>query len=367
MRFVLPTILLLGFGHCSFGQGAAPASEKNVTMTFAGPPLEIPLIGLLHSLPQRPSLDDSLARRVYARNRVKTVSLVYLRPNGGAPDTLDYTELDRAGYPVLTAKPDFKARTHLRYNRQHQLIRLTKDATPGFAFVVQTDFDPATQITTTRVGPTLATLAPYQTGHPIQLGATRDYEVFLTAVPGLPAPAVSRVLLSTRKLGGDTTRTDVLGYQGGQVVRSESYYAIGRQPRQREGGTIVLPNAGRATRALEGRFIPNQRSTFDAAGRLIRLQQPPAPLSLSPKPSTQTSADGSSSMTISPVTDTLTTTYQRNADGQLLREEHHGKLYAKFTTAAGPPFTAYEYLPNGLRHSQTDNHGTRHEYRYTFF
>ncbi|GAA4500107.1 hypothetical protein GCM10023172_19840 [Hymenobacter ginsengisoli] len=367
MRFVLPTLLLLGLGHCGFGQGTAPASEKKITMSFSGSPLEIPLIGLVYTLPQRPSLEDSLARRFYTRNRVKSVALVRLRPSGGAPDTVDYTEFDRAGYPVLMANPDFKQRQHLRYNRRHQLISLTKDAEPGFAWVVQTDFDPATQTTTTRVGPTPAALALFQKGHTTQHGATRDYETFLTAVPGLPAPPVSRVLLRTRKLGGDTTRTDVLGYEGEQVVQSESYYAIGRLHRQLESGTIVLPVAGRATRTLEGKFVPNQRSTFDAAGQLIRLQYLPKPPELTAKPVTQTSADGSGSLTIKASSDTLTTTYQRDADGQLLREAISGMSYAGFTKPASPPFTTYDYLPNGLRRSKTDSHGTRYEYRYTFY
>lgn len=368
MRVILPTLLLLSIGHCSYGQGTAPTGETKTKLSFSGPSLPVPLIGLVNSLPQqRASLDDSLARCYYARNHVKTVAMVRVSATGMALDTLDYTELDRAGYPILTAKPIFQVRTHLRYNRRHQLISLTKEVQPGFDWVLQTDYDPTTQTTITRVGRTLATLALYQTGHSSQHGKNSSHETLLMAVPSLPAPTVSRVLVNISALGGDTIRLDVLGYQGDQVVTSEAYYAIGRQPQQREGGTIVLPTAGRSTKTLEGKFIPNQRSTFDAAGRLSSIQYLPAPLLLADRPVTQTSPDGQGSMTIKQSTDTLTTTYLRNADGQLLREEFHGKMYTNYNTSAGPPYNAYDYLPNGLRRSKTDNHGTHYAYRYTFY
>lgn len=369
MRFVLPTLLLLGLGHCGFGQGTAPASEKKVTMTFAGPSLKIPLIGLLYSLPQRPSLDDSLARLAYARNRVKTVAVVRLNKAGAALDTLDYTELDRAGYPVLMAKPGFKQRSHLRYNRQHQLVSVTNDARPDFAWVVQTDYDPATKTTITRVGSTPASLALFQTGHSSQNGKVSNNEILFMAVPGFPAPQVSRILLSRAVVSGDTTRVDVLGYQGEQVVQAEAYYAIGRQPRQRESGTIVLPSAGRATRALEGKYIPNQRNIYDAAGWLICIQRLPVPPQLADKPVTlsNTNAQGSMTMTIKNAADTLTTTYQRNADGQVLREEFKGIKYPRSAKPIIPQLTTYDYLPNGLRRGKTDSRGTRYEYQYTFY
>ena len=367
MRVILPTLLLLGLGHYGFGQGTPPAGEQKIKMSFARPQGGIPLLGFISSMPQRPSLDDSLARRFHARNRVKTVALVRVDANGTALDTTDYAELDRAGYPVLTANPLFKARTHLRYNRRHQLISLTKDATPDFATIIQSDYDPATRTTTTRVGPSLAQLALYQTGHDTQQGNTHRFETLLMAVPGMPALQLDRVVLSTTKMGGDTIRLDMLGYQGEQVVKSEAYYAIGRQPQQREGGIIRMPTAGHPGQAPERKFIPNQRSTFDAAGRLVRIQYLPMPPSPADKPVTSTSTDGNGSLTVRPSTDTLTTTYLRNADGQLLREEFHGKVFASSTPADAPPFNAYEYLPNGLRHRKTDNHGTRYEYRYTFF
>jgi hypothetical protein len=368
MRIALPTLLLLGLGHACVGQGTAPADNKKIAMSFSGTPLPMPLIALASMMPShRASLDDSLARRAHARNRVKTVALVRLDSDGGAHDTLDYAELDRAGYPVLTAKPMFGARTHLRYNRQHRLISATKDAEPGFALIVQADYDPASQTTTTRVGPTPATLALYQSGRYIKRAGVSSSEVLLTTVPGLPAPVVDRVLLTRTALGGDTARFDLLGYQSEQVVKAEAFYAIISAGRQREGGGIVLPAAGRATRALEGRFIPGQRNTFDAAGRLIRTQFLPAPQPLADKPITQTSADGKGSMTTKPSTDTLTTTYQRNADGQLLRETFSGMRWSQEEKVAPPQITTYTYLPNGLRRGKTDSHGARYEYCYTFY
>ncbi len=260
---------------------------------------------------------------------MKTVAVVLLSHNGDAPDTLDYTELDRAGYPVLTSKPNFKARSHLAYNSRHQLISYTKEAEPGFPLVVQTVFDPATKTTTTRVGPTLATLALYQTGHASQHGKASEYETFLLAVPQLPAPTVSRILLRITVVGGDTLRQDVLGYYDEQMVEHKSYYSIGRAPQQRENGIIAPPAVGRANQPWAGHYIPGQRHTYNAAGWLVRTQYLPTPPPLADKPVTQASADGHGSMTIKSLADTLTTTYLRNADGQLLRQEYRGGFYTR--------------------------------------
>jgi hypothetical protein len=366
MPFVLLVLLLVGLQQPSFGQAAAPASEKKVTMSFAAP-MPLSLLAWVNTIPQRPSLDDSLARRYYARNRVKTVALVHVREAEDAPDTLDYTELDRAGYPVLTAKPLFQARSHLRYNRRHQVISYTKDAEPGFTLISQTTYDPATRTTTTHVGPTLATLALYQTGHIIQRDKTSEYETFLLAVPGIPTPPVERIVLRTMAVGGDTLRFEVLGYHNEQLVKTESFYSVGRAPQQRENGSILLSEAGRPGQPAAAQYVPSQRHTYDAAGRLIRTQFLPVPPQLAAKPTIQVSSDERSTMTTTQINDNVAFVYVRNTDGQLVREELHGKAYASFNPSGGPPFTTYDYLPNGLRRSKTDNHGTRYEYRYTFY
>jgi len=288
---------------------------------------------------------------------------------GVAADTIDYTELDRAGYATLTVVPAFKQHAYRRYNRKHQLISFTSETEWG---VVQTIFEPATLTTTTRVGPTLAKLALYQTGHTTQHGKNSEYEAFLLAVPGQAALPVSRILERTTVVGGDTLRLDVLGYRDEQVVKAESYYAIGHAPRQREGGIIVLPTAGHAHRSLEGHYIPNSRSTYNAAGWLTSMQSLPTPPQLAAKPVTQTSADGLSRVTTSSSTDTTTTTYLRNMHGQLLREERRSTYVLPsdappYSKLAGPSFTQYNYLPNGLLHSKSGNQGIRYEYHYTFY
>ncbi|MGI4760400.1 MAG: hypothetical protein ACRYF0_06825 [Janthinobacterium lividum] len=367
MRFVLLLLLLVCLGQPGFGQGADLAGEKQTTFTM---PTSFPLLMLVNTLPQRPFFDDSLARRYYVRNRVKTVTLLRLPFQGTTPDTINYTELDRAGNAVRITNPLFKQSTYLRYSRRHQLISSTSVSKRG---VTQTVFDPATKTTTTRVGPTLATLALYQTGHASQHGNTTEYEAFLLAVPQTPPPPVSRILLRNTVVGGDTLRIDVLGYRNEQVVMAESYYGIGRYPQQREGGIVVLPTAGRPHRSLEGRYIPNQLNTYNAAGWLIRNQSLPALPQLAMKPVTQTSADGNSSVTTGSLTDTITTIYTRNAAGQLLREE----IMGKHSFIAGQPanlpekaysqrFSTYDYLPNGLR-SKSDKQGVHYEYRYTFY
>jgi hypothetical protein len=353
-------------GQPCFGQGTAPTVVKQTTDSFTFP-IPFKLLGLIQTLPQRPTLDDSLARRYYARNRVKSVTLIRLPYfPGGAPDTVEYTELDRAGYAVHTFNPGVKQHVYRRYNRRHQLISYTSEVKNAGSRIVQTTFDPSTKTTTTRVGPTMATLALYQTGHASQHGKDSEYEVFLLAVPQVPPPPVSRILLRNTVMSGDTIRLDVMGYRNEQVVEAESYYAVGRAPYQREGGTIVLPTPGRPHRALEGHYIPNERSSYNAAGWLIRTQTLPPPPQLAAKPVTHISADGNSGMTIRAVTDTSTTTYLRNVDGQLLREEYKQYIPDMPHQRLSQPFSTYEYLPNGLR-TKSDKQGMHYEYHYTFY
>ena len=366
MRVILILLLLVGLQQFGFGQATAPASEKKITMSFAAP-MPMSLLAWVNTIPQRPSLDDSLARRYHARNHVKTVALVRVRDAGGAPDTLDYTELDRAGYPILTAKPLFQVRNHLRYNRRHQVISYTRDAEPGFAPVRQTTYDPTTRTTTTHVGPHLATLSLYQTGHVIQRDKGSEYETFLLAVPGMPPPPADRIVLRSMAIGSDTLRFEVLGYRKEQLVKTESFYSVGRAPQQRENGSILFAESGRPGQPAAAQYVPGQRHTYDAAGRLIRTQFLPVPPQLAAKPTVQVSSDEHSTMTTTQVTDNVEFVYVRNTDGQLVREELHGKAYASFSPSGGPSLTTYDYLPNGLRHSKTDNRGTRYEYRYTFY
>lgn len=371
MRFVILLLLLVCLEKPSFGQGADLAGEMKTTKSSSDPK-PIYLLWLMQTMSQHTSFDDSLTRHFYARNRVKSATLMRLLP-GTAPDTVEYTVLDRAGYAVLTINPAFKQYVYRRYNRQHQLINSTSDVKRGVKRVIQTVFDPATLTTTTRVGPTLATLALYQTGHSTQHGKNSEYEAFLMTMPGQAPPPVSRILERTTVVSGDTLRLDVLGYRDEQVVQAESYYAIGHAPRQREGGIIVLPTAGRAHRSLEGHYIPNTRSTYNAAGWLTSMQSLPLPPQLADKPVTQTSADGNSRVTTSTPIDTATTTYLRNAHGQLLREEYRSTYVLPSnvppnTKLAGPSSTVYDYLPNGLCRSKTNNQGSiRYEYHYTFY
>jgi hypothetical protein len=363
MRVALPTLLLLSLGHACLGQGAAPAlAGQQRPPTAASPPL--PLLGLLGSLPKHSSLDDSLARRYYARNRVKTVAVVRLAADGMVLDTLDYMELDRAGYPVLTAKPSFGARSHLVYNKRHEVISYTKDAEHGFAMMMQVTYDPATRTTTLRVGPTLATLALYEIGHDAPRGKEGEFEAFFVAAPGLPPPPVSRILLTKKRVNGDTTRLDLLGYRNEQVVHAESSYTIGQAPQQRENGTIELPGSASPHRELATHYLPNQRHAYNEAGWLMSTQYIPPPPDLAPKTVVRSSTEANATVTTQLVADTVTTIYLRNPDGQLRRQEQRSKAYRKWATQ---PFTAYEYLPNGLRRNRTDSSGSRYEYRYTFY
>lgn len=368
VRFITLSLLLVCLGRVSFGQGADLAGETKMAVSSSGPQL-VNLLWMLQTLPQRPSFDDSLTRHFYARNRVKSVTLMRLI-RGVAPDTVDYTELDRAGYATLSIVPASRQHAYRRYNRKHQLISFTSETKQR---VVQTIFDPATMTTTTRMGPTLAKLALFQTSHTTQHGKNSEYEAFLMAVPGNAPPPVSRILERTTLVGGDTLRLDILGYRDEQVVKAESYYAIGYAPQQREGGIIVLPTAGRAHRSLEGHYIPNARYTYNAAGWLISMQTLPTPAQLATTPVSKPSDDWHSSLMASLLTDTTTTTYLRNSHGQLLREEHRSTYVLPSNAppnakVAGPAITLYDYLPNGLCRSKTKDQGIiRFEYHYTFY
>jgi hypothetical protein len=179
----------------------------------------------------------------------------------------------------------------------------------------------------------------------------------------MPPPPAERIVLRTRAVGGDTVCCEVLGYHNEQLVKTEAFYSLGRVPGQRKNGSILPVGAGQPA----AQYVASQCHSYDAAGRLIRTLFLPAPPQLAAKPTVQVGADERSTMTTTQLADMVGFAYVRNTDGQLVREELHGKAYASFNPVGGPPFTAYDYLPNGLRRSKTDNRGPRDEYRYTFY
>ena len=362
MRFPL-VLALLAAALPGLAQNAA--SSQQVT---GRAPIELPLFTSISLLPQWLRPDDSLQRRVYQRNRVRTVTLLQLRSTGPA-DTVDYTELDRRGN-VLLYRPKFGQTYRQRYNRRQQLLERTTYPTSDSGVFFQVTYDPATKATTTCVGPSLAQLTKMQVVRPFQHGDTSGVEAFGYHVSSLPSQLASRLLRRTYWVGADTMRNDFTAYDAGQrVLQAEFYYTVGDRRRPHETGQ-VFGQPGQ--RQAASRYLPTHRNTYDSQGNLVRSVLLPLPSELTEKPSTQVSADGRTTMHVSAITDSSSVRYVRNAEGLLLREEFWMTTANPFATSPAPAkrtlsFTAYTYLPNGLRQTKFGSLSARYEYRYTYY
>jgi hypothetical protein len=134
MRFVLLLLLLMGLGQPGLGQVADPSGEKKVALSFAAL-VPMSLLALVNTMPQRPSLDGSLARRYYARNRVRTVALVRVRAG--------HLSLYRARprrLPGPHGQPSFPGAQPPALQLPTPAYQLY--AEPGFALVRQTTYAP---------------------------------------------------------------------------------------------------------------------------------------------------------------------------------------------------------------------------------
>lgn len=371
MRHLLLPLFLLSALAC-WGQTAADPQ----TITIESPPLKLPLLASLLTLPQRQPADDSLLQLAYRRNRVRTVTLLQAREQNGF-DTIDYTELNRQGQLVFY-RPAFGQPYRQRYNRHQQLVEKTVYPALGFEQFMQATYDPATQLTTTRLGPSLQQLATLQVVRRRRLGDTFELEGFMHPNPLLPAAAPHRLATRYFRVGGDTTRLDVLGYDAaGKVLAFESYYQLGSYQRRAEEGQVLFGNDTTSAAAqwlashhTHGHYAPTARQTFDARGYLVRRLFIPLPTAAREQSVTQKNPFLGSGMTISSLADTTSARYVRTPQGQLLREEYWlpgRNPLASNKKSRQLTFTEYTYAPNGLRRTKAGNLAARYVYRYPYY
>jgi hypothetical protein len=378
---VLLLAVLFGQAVSSFGQSS---SDKQVIIE--GLHITASMLALVSTAPPRLAPDDSLAQLAYRRNRVRTVTLLQVNKDTQT-DTIDYSELDRHGN-ITFFRPHFGQAYRQVFNRHQQLTEKVRYPFCCGELVQRFVCDPVARTTTSLTGPDLAHLATFQIARTTHRGDTTETESFLQDAPGLPKWQLRRITVRTFQAGKDTLRTDVVGYDAEQQVRSfESSYSItGNRHQIRETGGVsfgkVEPLRASASEAQQllaasrhahGRYLSGSRFTYNAQGALVRTHFIPSPNITSETAATTTSADGSTSITTRPISDTTSVRYVRTPQGWLQREEMW--MPAHKSSVAGvasmPPrlsVTEYTYWPNGLRKTKAANlSASRYEYHYTYY
>jgi hypothetical protein len=353
-------------------------------ITIEAPQINFSALALVSTLPQRLAADDSLLQMAYRRNHVRTVTLLRT-DKGSTHDTVDYTEVDRHGNLTLF-RPYFGQRYRQVFNRRQQVIEKVTYPISDDRPTSRVIYDPATRVTTSFCGFNVAHLATYQTARVTQRHDTTETEAFLSDVPGVPVWPLHRVLMRSFRVGMDTLRFDVVGYDAGQRVRSfECYYNIGNRRQPSESGEVrfgmVEPLKASAREAQQllatsrhthGRYLPTSHFTYNTQGALVRTRFTPIQKVTPPVPQNLASADGSLIVNIEEVSDTTSVRYVRSPQGWLQREEMWIRGHVMPVTDAqfeAPQlsFTEYTYWPNGLRKTKSGSLSARYEYRYTYY
>jgi hypothetical protein len=370
--------------HPSMGQDGTSRSKTETVEMSA--PLKLPAVFSLNTLPQRLSVEDSLDRRAYARNRLKTMTL--LRHRAGQPDTAEYYELDRRGNKTLVAKPYIAQHRQQHFDKQNRLVESVVMTIPSYPFGSRTMYDPQSQVHTTYVTGPGAAPALWQQALRTRHGDTVQTDFVFQQVPGLEAELVHRVLTRGYRLKSDTAVYEVIAYNAAdQPIEFSAYYSVGKPGYVSENGELDFrPPAGGASAAALlrrsrqgcGRFVPNTRNTYDARGQRMLTTYISSPDPVVSAPVSAKSADGRATMKVSS-TSTIagyTTRYTRTADGRIQRENRTYELRPGSTDlerkAFQPSSIEYEYAPNGLLLRKTESAGLNgkpvvYEVNYTYY
>jgi hypothetical protein len=374
------------------GGQCQPAKRDTVVTMTRSLPLRLPTLFYLNVLPQRLPADDSLARLVHARQRVKTIVLQRL----GRTDTTEYTELDRRGNQTLVAKPYFGQHVQQRFDKRNRLVEYVRLPTDGFAVRSRTLFEPEKQLYTTYITEMPATGQPaapalWQQSQRLRHGDTLITESVFLPVPGLEGGPTGRLRIRGYHLGPDTTFLVAVGYDAAdQPVEFVATYAVSKAGRLLENGSLDYrptpqmppPPAAellRLARYRRARLVPGNRYDYDGWGLLVRSSYI-ADLSAVPdKPAKSSAADGSWSMTTRSETRLLgySTRYLRNPDGQVQREERTFQLRPGIADSVSlqmyrPTAIDYEYSATGLLLRKTDSASLNgkplvYEVKYTYY
>lgn len=209
-RFLVITILSLA-ALSSRGQQTSPDTSQTQTLMMSAP-LQMPLITLVPSATFRLRPQDSLARKAFAKNKVRSITKIKVREKTGRIDSLEYRELDRRGNNVLTYNPSFHARTVRRYDAQNRLIEILQQPHPDYPYQLREVLDPAKNSYTAYHD---LSEAP---NHLYRSVTHRYHTDTLVGTAVLHQPEVqqghslTRVVSRKYTTGPDTTRIDLVGY-----------------------------------------------------------------------------------------------------------------------------------------------------------
>lgn len=384
-------MILAGLGgllpFAGLGQQAPPS---DTTLTFTGSiPVELSLLFYVTGPSSRLSVADSLARRLYARQKIRSVTKLQLQKEGKI-DSVEYTEFDRQGNRVLSYNPAFKARIQRKFDARGRTTQIVQLPRPNHPYRIREEMDPVSRRYESFRQPVDSEEITLMRVTEQQRGDTTVRENQLMEPVQLKFGRLVRVVSRTYHLG-DTIRLDVVGYdETGQPIASEGHYFRMKNGRQLENGAVsyapslqtLLDTSARARQwrsqglsdaALQGRavrwlrptYLPKERNTYDAAGRLLSsvYQEVSAP----ERP--RTSQDKNMTL-VSMAIRSSSRTYAYDAKGQLVREE------LRLSSPASGPFLALAtvvvtektYSPKGLLLTETattnEQKPSRYVYRY---
>ena len=360
-----------------------PRNNRRVVRLMGPAQLNLPPVFFLRTLTQRLSPEDSLNRGTYARNRVRTVTM--LRQASTYLDTTDFIELDRRGNKIRIDHLRGITLQLQRFDKQNRLIELMEPEGPTSTGSFRTVYDPQTKVTTSFVK-LAGRPAPliWQQAQSYQRGDTLTIESIFQPIPGTPQKEKSRMLVRSYPVGGDTVRTDVTAYDAAdQPTSFSASYAVRRQGLTLESGKLAFGSASapevlRLSHSPSGRYVPQSRYEYNQRGQLIKSVTM-ADYSLLPaRLAPQTSANGQASLSMSPAAVASTTTrYLRTPDGRVLREDLSYQLLPGVTDPNQlklfqPTSKEYTYGTNGLLLRTTDygsfnGQVTVYEVKYTYF
>lgn len=388
---MLRSMTLAGLGgllpFVGLGQQAPPPATLTITSSI---PVELDLLFYATGPSSRLSVADSLARRLYARQKIRSVTKLQLRKEGKI-DSVEYTEFDRQGNQVLSYNPAFKARTQRKFDARGRTTQIVQLPHPSYPYRIREEMDPVTRRYEGFRQPVDSAEVALMRVTEQQCGDTTVRENQLMEPVWLKLGRLVRVVSRTYHLG-DTIRLDVVGYdEAGRPITLEGHYFRMKNEQQLENGTVSyapslqalldtsararqwrsqgLSDAAlqmRAARWLRPTYLPKEHNTYDAAGR--RLSSVYQEVSAPEQP--RTSQDKNMTL-VSMAIRSSSRTYTYGAKGQPVREE------MRFSSPAVGQFPALErvvvtektYSPKGLLLTETtttdEQKTSRYMYRYT--
>lgn len=314
--------------------------------------IKLPLVAFLNviSYPQALSAEDSVNRLVYARNRVRTVTV--RAKNQPIVDTVSFMEFDRRGNRTVLAGVPGGVRHVMHYDKQNHLIETRLVPASACPLGFRTVYDPNTQLYTTfaTVGAGAAEVLWQQTQR-YRSGDTVAIQAIFKAVPGMEnvraayMDASRRLVLRVYPAGKDTVRSEIVTYDAiDRPIEFSQAYKVQRDGRVVENGRIdyaadpeskatdqpeakvTVATLLRRSRQQRGRYVVQNRYAYNAKGQLSKTVSLMETLKENPF------ADPKSTQMVNQII-SQTIECSRLPDGRFLRQERTTQLRPGTTDA----------------------------------